>query len=162
MLFRSSGGGSADYFYNQQADIALGANDGLPNNAILDIASVGASSFDLAGFNQTVRGLTRIAAQTAVVTNSSAAPSVLTLNVQAADGAGAGRFVGDYVYAGLISGNLAVVKSGAGIQTLSGANTYTGGTTVNAGTLKLGAANALGGDIGYNGALTVKIGRAHV
>jgi fibronectin-binding autotransporter adhesin len=43
-----------------------------------------------------------------------------------------------------ISGNGNVVKSGGGILTLSGANTYTGGTTNNFGTLQLGANNPLG------------------
>jgi fibronectin-binding autotransporter adhesin len=36
-----------------------------------------------------------------------------------------------------------LIKNGAGILTLSGANTYTGGTTVNVGTLALGANNVL-------------------
>ena len=45
-----------------------------------------------------------------------------------------------------INGGAALVKSGAGTDTLilSGANTYTGATTINAGTVKLGSANALG------------------
>jgi autotransporter-associated beta strand protein len=49
-----------------------------------------------------------------------------------------------YTFAGQISGNGAVVQSGAGALTLSGANTYYGGTTVNAGTLIVDNANALG------------------
>ncbi len=54
---------------------------------------------------------------------------------------------GDTAITGVISNasssrsNLA--KSGAGVLTLSGANTYTGSTTVNAGTLQLGADNVL-------------------
>ena len=51
-------------------------------------------------------------------------------------------------YAGVISDNYfdgggRLVKQGPGTLTLSGANTYLGGTTVNAGTLALGADNAL-------------------
>jgi autotransporter-associated beta strand protein len=46
-------------------------------------------------------------------------------------------------YTGIISGAAAVTKTGAGILILSNSNTYTGGTNVIAGTLRLGASNAL-------------------
>lgn len=42
-----------------------------------------------------------------------------------------------------ITGGFALTKTGAGVLTLSAANTYTGGTVVSAGTLRLGAANVL-------------------
>lgn len=42
-----------------------------------------------------------------------------------------------------LAGSAALVKSGADIATLSGANTYSGGTTLNAGTLRLANARAL-------------------
>lgn len=52
-----------------------------------------------------------------------------------------------------ISGTGALTKNGAGILTLSGANTYAGGTTLIAGTLELGSAGAIGstGVITFNG-----------
>jgi len=50
--------------------------------------------------------------------------------------------------------NGGVIKTGGGILKLSGANTYTGATTINAGTLQLGAANA----ISTTGKLTVANG----
>ena len=121
----------------------------------MDIGSVGVASFDLNGYSQTIGALTRVAAQTATVTNTSLALSTLTINVAANDG---GILTGDWTYAGQITGNLALVKSGAGIQLLSGANFYTGGTTVTAGTLRIGSATALGGNTGFNGALTVNGG----
>ncbi|MDA8125714.1 MAG: autotransporter-associated beta strand repeat-containing protein, partial [Deltaproteobacteria bacterium] len=46
-------------------------------------------------------------------------------------------------YAGNISGTGRIAKTGAGTLTLAGANTYTGTTTISAGTLSLGADNAL-------------------
>ncbi|MCU9951105.1 autotransporter-associated beta strand repeat-containing protein [Pseudomonas sp. PDM13] len=45
---------------------------------------------------------------------------------------------------GVVSGDGALSKSGAGLLTLNGTNTYAGGTTVNAGGLMLGSDSALG------------------
>jgi autotransporter-associated beta strand protein len=42
-----------------------------------------------------------------------------------------------------ITGGFALTKTGGGVLTLSGANTYTGGTVISAGTLKIGVANTL-------------------
>ncbi len=51
---------------------------------------------------------------------------------------------GTLAVGGIISGGFRLTKSGAGILTLSGVNTFTGGTTLNAGTLNINSANALG------------------
>lgn len=48
------------------------------------------------------------------------------------------------VYAGSMSGIGSLTKSGSGMLTLTGANSYTGSTTVAAGTLRLGSAGAIG------------------
>ena len=45
---------------------------------------------------------------------------------------------------GIISGANALIKTGLNVLTLNGINTYTGGTVVNAGTIKIGNARALG------------------
>lgn len=45
-------------------------------------------------------------------------------------------------------GTLLVTKTGAGIQTLTGANTYTGATTISNGILRMGNASALGARAG--------------
>ncbi|BCU76390.1 autotransporter-associated beta strand repeat-containing protein [Luteolibacter sp. LG18] len=66
------------------------------------------------------------------VKGGNATPSTLTVN-NSIDSAFAGVLGG----AGTNENKLALVKSGAGKLTLSGANTYTGDTTVNAGTLSL-------------------------
>ncbi|MEK0437030.1 MAG: hypothetical protein RLZZ233_1, partial [Verrucomicrobiota bacterium] len=145
-----------DYFYNQQAYVTLGANNALSTRAIVDIGSVLTATLDLNGYNQTIGALTRIVnADGRIVTNTSAVPSTLTINVAANDG---GIFTGDWAYSGQLLGNLAIVKAGPGIQLLGGANFHTGGTTVEAGTLRIGSATALGGDTGFNGALTVNGG----
>ena len=46
---------------------------------------------------------------------------------------------------GTISGSGGVTKNGTGTLTLNGNNTFTGNTTINSGTLRAGAAGALGG-----------------
>ncbi|WP_251275332.1 autotransporter-associated beta strand repeat-containing protein, partial [Enterobacter hormaechei] len=47
-------------------------------------------------------------------------------------------------FAGVIGGTGGLVKTGTGVQTLSGANTFSGGLALNAGGLVLGDAGALG------------------
>ena len=87
------------------------------------------AAFDLNGVNQTVASLTGAG----VVTNSSGVWDTLTVG----DGS-------DATFSGVIAGSNAVVKTGSGTLTLSGANTYLGNTAVNAGTLLLaGGANRL-------------------
>ena len=54
---------------------------------------------------------------------------------------------------GVISGLGSITNSGAGIIYLNGANTYSGGTTVDAGTINIGNATALG-----TGGLTMPLG----
>ena len=51
---------------------------------------------------------------------------------------------GNTTVSSVIQGSGGLTKTGAGILTLSGANTFTGQTNVNVGTLKLGNASALG------------------
>jgi fibronectin-binding autotransporter adhesin len=52
----------------------------------------------------------------------------------------------------VISGGFAITTIGAGTLTLSGSNTYSGGTNINAGTVSIGNANALGtGTISFGG-----------
>ncbi|MEZ0388731.1 MAG: beta strand repeat-containing protein, partial [Verrucomicrobium sp.] len=63
---------------------------------------------------------------------------------------GSGRISGAIVNG---SGNVGIIKSGTGLWTLAGANTYTGTTTVNAGVLAAGSTSAFGS----NSAMTVNV-----
>jgi fibronectin-binding autotransporter adhesin len=136
--------------------LKIGADNTLPVGTTLNVYSLSnaiaaqqAATFDLNGFNQTVAGLTstgnnaKLGYANGYVTNTGAAVKTLTVN-QASSG----------TYTGLITGNLAFTKTGAGNLTLvpllvttaesqafvNGTNTFTGDTLVSAGTLTLSSA----------------------
>lgn len=128
--------------------LQIGADNALPVGTSLNVHSAGTSevaTFDLNNFNQTVGELTRAdlmgGTPTGIVTNSGASNRTLTVNQSTTT-----------TFNGVITGNLALTKAGAGSLTLSGtaANTYTGVTTLNAGTLLLGktaGVSAVGGAV---------------
>ena len=60
---------------------------------------------------------------------------------------------GNTAISGVISGSGALTTSGAGTLTLTGANSYTGGTTISAGTLRIGAAGSIRGNVTNGGSL---------
>jgi autotransporter-associated beta strand protein len=89
-------------------------------------------SLDLAGFSATINGLSGSGS----VTNSLAAATTLT----------AGANDQTSIFSGNIqnaAGSLALTKTGAGVLTLSGTNTYSGATTITSGTLAIGSASGL-------------------
>lgn len=128
--------------------IYLGTDNALPTTTVLDIHFTGSNAgeratLDLNGYNQTIGSL-RNEGNTpndAEVTNTSSTLSTLTVNE-----------TGSISYVGMINGNLALVKGGAGTMTLTRSNAFTGGTTVNQGVLQVGNVNALNsGDLTVNG-----------
>lgn len=133
----------------------LGATDALCVTAPLNFGQNDGNTvtFNMAGFNQTVAGLTSNptapGANTTgkVITSAVGSPSTLTITPGV-----------DSIYAGTISGEVSLVKKGSFSQTLAGTGTYTGNVTVDEGTLVAGASNALGSPITAGRVITVNAG----
>ncbi|MDZ7617622.1 MAG: autotransporter-associated beta strand repeat-containing protein [Patescibacteria group bacterium] len=156
LAIRNDGGttilsGANTYGGNTDVVIGLlkldGGDNRLPTGTVLRMGYTEGndiSTFDLSGWNQQVAGLLARATTTkTTVTNSSATPSILTVN----NGIG-------YIYSGVLTGNLALTKAGPGQLTLSGANTYNGLTTVDAGML------LVTGSLANNGSSHVQVASA--
>ena len=130
--------------------LVLGAAGVIPNTADLTIngsnAASGTGSYtgtlNLNGFSETVDALsggapTGTGTRYGTVTNGGASSATLTV----------GANNGTATFSGILqngTGTLALTKSGTGVQTLSGSNTYSGLTTVSAGGLLVQNATALG------------------
>jgi fibronectin-binding autotransporter adhesin len=108
----------------QAGTLALGAGGSLVATGTLSVAG----TFDLAGQNQTVAGLSDGGVSTGVITSSTGA-AMLTINNSSANS-----------FSGTIRGNLGLTSN---TLTLTGANTYTGPTTITSGTLTIAGAGQL-------------------
>ena len=137
------GGGAYANLMVRSGTARLGANNGLSTSATVDVANSGTTALDLAGFNQTLTGITRVTAgNTGYITNSSAtADSTLTIT-------GTSSYAGNIVDG---SAHKVALTVNGGQLTLTGTNTYTSATTVTNGTL------LITGSIGSS-AVTVKTG----
>jgi autotransporter-associated beta strand protein len=120
--------GGADYSYPLSSIPSLS----LPVLSPVRIAP--GATLDLNGSSPTIASLADANNGGGYITNSAAAmPVTLTFNPDAG---------ADTVFSGTIADNgsanaISVVKSGAGMMTLAGTNTYSGTTVINGGTLKL-------------------------
>ncbi len=129
------------------AQVTLSGGDNrLPTTALVAVKGTPGmpGALDLNGNNQTIAGLTDAIGWGAMdgarsVVNTSGTAVTLTLNTTA-DQSFAGTIGGTDIN-GTTGNNLALVKSGSGTQTLTGASTYSGNTTVNGGTLSIGQVN---------------------
>jgi|GEM_PF-1668812 len=106
---------------------ALGATrtqNGTANNLV----TVDGGTLDLNGFSPSIGSLTNGSVNTGVILNNGTSGSTFTVGTSDASAAFAGRIMDG-------TSATALVKSGGGSLTLSGANTYTGPTTVSNGAL---------------------------
>jgi fibronectin-binding autotransporter adhesin len=124
-----------------RAILQLGADNQIPNGAGKGILVFkGANTnhqtiLELNGFNETINGLSNVAAAGAIIRNTSDGASTLTIG----DAGATSEFSGVITDGG--SGKtLAITKIGAGTLTLSGENSYTGDTKIEAGTLSITSA----------------------
>ena len=114
--------------------LKLGAPHTLPASTVLDVDAANAAEdaiLDLNGHPQSAAGLQRSNVSggngNGIVTNSHPTPATLTLAQES-----------DTTFSGRLTGNLALVKSGAGLLSLTGTtHSYSGPTIVEAGTLAL-------------------------
>ena len=153
---------SGNTFLNNGITQLTTGNDRLPTSTTVYLgqtASNNTGTLNLNGFNQQIAGLNSTnattGAPTAKNTVTSAGTAVLTLG-------GSGTYAygdGSATNSGVITGALAVNKTGSGTQTLSDANTYTGNTSISAGTLILGPNGSINGSTSVQvtgtGALTL-------
>ena len=117
----------------------------IPTNALVTVGKAGTSAsisrFNLNGIDVTVAGLAENNPEAQYAPNkryvSSTAPATLTVNGAVNRAWGSSH--------SWIEGSLSLVKAGTHTWTLNGTNTYTGATMVQAGTLTLNSAKALGG-----------------
>lgn len=118
--------------------LRLGGNNALPHgigkgNLVFTTSASGTATLDLAGYDQTINGLTNAGSGSGgKIIDNLTAGSVSTLTI------GANNTTASF--SGVIkntSGTINLVKTGSGNQTLSGPNSYIGNTTINGGTLTL-------------------------
>lgn len=113
--------------YSNGGAVTISADDKLPTAVDLIVGNTagqsGSPTFDLAGFDQTVAGLSGVTGTyPPIVKNSAEAQSILTLNPTVST-----------IFPGIIQDDVKLVIGGMGSQTLSGANTYTADTAINDG-----------------------------
>jgi autotransporter-associated beta strand protein len=127
--------------FSNKTVVATGTTLGkLPPASSVNLGASG--TLDLSGSSQTIASLSDLAGNGGVVTNSAGTTASLLINTTT-----------NTTFSGSIGGGVNLMKSGAGTQTLNGANTYSGNTTVSGGTLAFGQAT-----LPTNGIVTVTNG----
>jgi autotransporter-associated beta strand protein len=121
----------------------------LPTGTVVSLGTANSDNLgalDLNGRSQEIAGLiSMVGTNTNTVTkNTVTSGTSATLEINVADGTTNSYGAGTVQNSGVITGALALTKSGSGTQVLGDANTYSGGTTVNSGTLALSGSGTLG------------------
>ena len=102
---------------------------------------INSGSVDLNGFDQRIAGLAGVGA-----IGAGAGAAILTIE----------NSTGTNSHVGVISGDVKIIKNGAGVQNLAGASSFTGGIEVNGGTLGYGSNLAFGtGTLTFNARATL-------
>jgi len=137
------------------AVILAGGNNRLGSTIDFNFANDGKLVLgDSAGSSSQTIGLSTTSNANNAIVGGNAANSTLTWNLAAAT-TFAGKLGGDLAN----ENNLAIVKSGAGVLTLSSAGFFAGGTVINAGGITLNNAKALGvGAVTVNAGGTLSLG----
>ncbi len=104
--------------------LRLNATNRIANTSAVTVAS--GATFDMNNFSDTVGSL--------------AGSGNVTLGSATLTAGGNGTST---TYSGVVSGTGGLTKAGAGVMTLSGANTYTGATRISGGTLRASGGNAI-------------------
>ena len=117
--------------------LKLGASNALPTGVSVTGAnsSLAATTFDMAGYNQTVNGLTQLG-QLKIINSNGSQASTLTLNLTADKGTNTTSLLD-------AAGVLNLVKQGAFTQTLTATNNYSGTTVIQGGSLLFGTPGSL-------------------
>lgn len=129
----ATGGGSGLVINN--GSIILGAATAVPANVVIGVRN---GLFDLNGYNITVGWLD--GTNTGVVTDRSSTAGTTTLTLNVTSNPVCGAAIND----GTNGRVLALVKTAAGTQTLSGSSNFSGGTELRGGLLQVNSNTALG------------------
>lgn len=122
------GGGTYSGLSLQAGTISLGANNGISTSATLSMGVNGNATLDLAGYNQTLAGVSKSGNTVTIANSSTTSDSVLTTT-------GTSSFAGTIQDVTGSGTRKVALNVNGGSLTLTGANTYTGGTTNLTGTL---------------------------
>jgi autotransporter-associated beta strand protein len=158
----STAGTPSDYTgptYLNGGTLKLTSANALSTATTVVLSDTSATTWNLNGFSQTVAGLAG---------GAGGGPGGININITLGTGTLTLNNSGQSVFTGAISGSgiFGLIRTGSGVQTLTGANTYTGATQIQGGVLLINGSTSassavtvsggvLGGSGSVNGSVTV-------
>jgi fibronectin-binding autotransporter adhesin len=139
----TNNGPGASQFQAQQTGTTTFAGTIQDGSATTGLVVRGGGTFVLTGANS-YSGPTTFFGGTLQLGNGGTTGSIGNGSIDLTNGRLAFNRSDNVTFANTLSGSGSLAQSGSGILRLTGANTFSGGTTLNAGTIELGSANALG------------------